>query len=87
MIEIYNNDNFLAQEHNITKEELLNMKILQNNKCKICGKDFTKCRRVIDHDHKTGKVRGLLCGNCNTALGMISDDINILNNMIYYLKG
>ena len=40
----------------------------------------------IDHDHKTGKVRGLLCHGCNTAIGLMKDDVNILTKAIEYLK-
>jgi hypothetical protein len=82
-------DEFLAKKYNISKEELSNMITLQNNKCKICRRDFKECKRVIDHDHKTGKVRGLLCNRCNMFLGWVENNIisiEALNNMIIYLK-
>ena len=41
---------------------------------------------VVDHDHKTGKVRGLLCHNCNRALGLLKDSTEYLENCISYLK-
>ena len=41
---------------------------------------------AIDHDHKTGKNRGVLCMHCNRALGSLRDDINVLNNLIDYLN-
>ena len=41
---------------------------------------------AIDHDHKTGKNRGVLCLNCNRALGSLRDNINILQNLIDYLN-
>jgi hypothetical protein len=41
---------------------------------------------VIDHDHKTGKIRGLLCYNCNLAIGNAFDDIARLMAMIRYLE-
>lgn len=41
----------------------------------------------MDHDHTTGKIRGLLCFGCNTGLGKFKDSIVILNKAINYLKG
>jgi hypothetical protein len=40
----------------------------------------------VDHDHKTGKARGILCVTCNSALGMVDDDITVLERLIAYLK-
>ena len=54
-----------------------------NNVCGICGKSETiakngKVQKLsIDHDHKTGKIRGLLCNRCNFAIGILKDDMNI----------
>lgn len=62
----------------------------QNYRCAICGDEGNKENRFrklsIDHDHKTGKVRGLLCSNCNFLLGQAKDDIGILRNAITYLE-
>ena len=63
--------------------------------CKICGKTVHKApenskdkqnQAVIDHDHKTGKLRGLLCHQCNVGIGNFKDDINRLMNAILYLS-
>jgi hypothetical protein len=51
--------------------------------CEICGKVG---ERVIDHNHKTKKFRGLLCRNCNTALGNFCDNIDVIEKAIMYLK-
>jgi hypothetical protein len=55
--------------YNLSKEDYLKMKKEQNNCCKICKKSPGKKSLCIDHDHKTGKVRGLLCSYCNLAVG------------------
>jgi len=60
----------------------------QNNLCAICGKTELSYNRklAVDHDHKTGKVRALLCMKCNHVLGNANDDINVLKNAILYLE-
>jgi hypothetical protein len=58
----------------------------QNNKCAICGKPQFKKRLSIDHNHKTDKIRGLLCNNCNILIGFAKDDIEILKEAINYLR-
>lgn len=75
-------------DYGITEEVLENIKQKQNNKCAICGKiinEFTK-DFAIDHDHKTGKVRGLLCMNCNIGLGAFRDNKTIMRKAIDYLN-
>ena len=57
-----------------------------NNLCMICKSPPRSRSLHIDHDHKTGKVRGLLCHGCNTAIGLMKDDVNILTKAIEYLK-
>jgi len=64
-------------------------KMLKDQKglCFICGSTNTKGNKLnIDHNHKTGKIRGLLCLKCNLALGLVNDDIDILLAMVSYLK-
>jgi len=62
-------------------------KILNEQKsvCAIC-KRKPKQRLSIDHNHKNGKVRGLLCYKCNAAIGMTNEDITILKSIIKYLR-
>lgn len=57
----------------------------QNKVCAICKTHETKNRLHVDHCHKTGKVRGLLCGRCNTALGSFQDNLKWLQAAIDYL--
>ena len=75
--------------HKITPKEFAEMLQKYSNQCAVCGTSDWRGRKNrphIDHDHKTGKVRGILCHNCNLALGLLKDDINILQAMIRYLK-
>ena len=64
----------------------------QNNKCSICNKEETilykgKPKQLcIDHCHKTGKIRGLLCCSCNIGLGKFKDSTRVLNDAIKYLE-
>lgn len=60
----------------------------QDYKCAICGihRDNYNKEFAIDHCHNTGKIRGLLCTNCNTGIGMLQDNIEILNSAIKYLQ-
>ena len=64
--------------------------LAQKNRCVCCGVHFCGLSRnttpCIDHDHATGKARGILCPRCNSALGHCGDDINILVKLIEYLK-
>lgn len=57
----------------------------QNGGCYICGKQPEKKALDIDHDHKTGKVRGLLCSSHNRALGLLNDDPDLLLKSVEYL--
>jgi len=76
--------------YNLSLEDLNEMFLNQNNKCAICGidqKDLKKRKGLaVDHNHKTGKIRALLCGKCNRALGGFNDDIILLEKAILYLK-
>ncbi len=58
----------------------------QRNRCAICDKPAEGKTLHIDHNHETGKVRGLLCHNCNVLLGHAKEDKNILMSAIQYLN-
>lgn len=69
----------------------------QSGKCALCestGTEYTRGRKktpvryslAVDHCHKTGVVRGLLCHGCNTALGRFKDDPNVLRKALAYLE-
>lgn len=57
-----------------------------NNSCSICLTPFNTTPH-IDHDHCTGEVRGLLCGSCNRALGLLKDSPEVIFSAYTYLKG
>lgn len=62
----------------------------QGGKCAICGSeigDVMGNRLYVDHDHVSGKVRGLLCSKCNFGLGNFNDDIELMKKAIKYLEG
>jgi hypothetical protein len=69
--------------YDITKEDYDQMLSLQDNKCCGCKRPLVK--PYIDHCHSTNKVRGLLCQNCNSALGHVHDNTKTLENLIDYL--
>jgi hypothetical protein len=74
-------------KYKITRKESERLYNIVN--CKICNVKFTEKggrRRVIDHCHHTNKVRGSICRNCNTGLGMFNDSINLMNKAVEYLK-
>lgn len=71
--------------YGITVSEYDQMLKEQNNLCKICKQDFIKTPHV-DHCHETKKIRGLLCSNCNTMLGLAKDSPQILERAIRYLE-
>ena len=70
-----------AYRHSISDEVLAELKATVKQ-CVICG-DETKL--VVDHDHKTGEVRGLLCNHCNRGLGHFRDDPALLEFAVQYL--
>jgi hypothetical protein len=73
-------------KYGLTKEEYLKLFANQNNKCAICEISFDKVRACVDHSHKNGVVRGLLCDKCNKGLGSFNDNIPLLKKAIEYLK-
>ena len=75
----------LKRKYSISPEDYNRLMKQQNNKCLICHRIPDK-KLFIDHNHKTGKVRGLLCQNCNLMIGNAGEDINILLSGIEYLR-
>lgn len=76
----------LKYRYGLTPEDLLHMHELQNGVCAICFSLPKEGRNLdVDHCHETGKIRGLLCNNCNRGLGHLQDSKEILEKAISYL--
>ena len=82
--------NWLRQNRlGISPQEVESLRKIQGNKCMGCGLIFSenkKHREHVDHDHRTGTIRGLLCRKCNLILGWINDDVSILKSLVAYLN-
>lgn len=81
-------ENNYKRNYNLTLETRNKLLEQQGGCCKICDKNLNinKKSTHIDHCHKTGEVRGILCNNCNTTLGKVNEDIVILKKMIEYIE-
>jgi len=84
-------DQHLRKSFGITLRDYEELLESQDRKCAICGrKDSGNTKSeyfFVDHNHKTGEIRGLLCSKCNFGIGQFNDDVDLLANAINYLKG
>jgi hypothetical protein len=90
-----NRNGYLLKRYGMTAEDYSTLREHQNYRCLICdmhedevlsvGK-HSHTKLYVDHDHSTGKVRGLLCQSCNTLLGTAKDNISLLYKSIKYLE-
>lgn len=71
--------------YNLTIEDVEQLKAFQNDECAICKRPLSKFAN-IDHSHKTGLIRGLLCMTCNKGLGYLKDNMELLLATLDYLK-
>jgi len=80
--------NQITKKMGISPEFYLQMVKDHGGKCSICNVYESTLAKglAVDHDHETGKIRGLLCSQCNTGLGMFKDSLTFLTNAIDYLK-
>lgn len=74
---------YLKRTYKITLEEYELIKLIQEKRCGICLEK--KPRLVVDHCHKSKKVRGLLCTTCNAGIGQLKESVWILGEAIKYL--
>ena len=91
---------YLRRRYGTTLEFLEKILMAQNETCAICGKHWTTCEQgykarvdetflnhlCVDHDHRTHQVRGLLCNNCNTGLGVFEENYGRFLNAMTYLR-
>lgn len=84
-----NRASHIKKKYGVTQEDLEVLMKNQDGRCAICKTDKGTRKSwkslAIDHDHETGKVRGLLCQICNTVLGMFNDDPKLFESSISYL--
>lgn len=77
----------LRRYYGLSLEEYQQLLDSQSTKCKICSNILKEGKAThVDHCHTTGVIRGLLCSNCNTALGLAKENLEILAKMMRYLK-
>ena len=83
-----------ARKYGMTLDELRSIIDAHDENCDLCGKPDTTHRKrtwtrqlTLDHDHETGRFRGLLCSPCNLALGNANNDPALLRRMADYIEG
>ena len=74
----------LRRAYGITQKDFERMTAEQHGLCLVCHRNVGLLH--IDHDHKTGKIRGLLCGCCNRALGQLNDDPLRVESLLAYIQ-
>ncbi len=90
--QVEKNPNYFTEKRlgkfGLTLEEWNKLFLEQNGCCKICNVHSSSLKRrlCVDHCHKTGKIRGLLCDSCNLILGKAADSVEILQKLVLYLQ-
>lgn len=84
----YTRERNLKTLYGITHNDYLKMLEAQNGRCAICGTETPGGKGTfhVDHCHSNGKVRGLLCGNCNRGIGYLKDSVLNLSAAVLYLN-
>jgi hypothetical protein len=86
--EVYGKDSHYKRNYGVSQNEYNKMSLNQDNKCKVCkseASDGQFTRLVVDHCHKNNTFRGLICQNCNMALGNVKDNSETLRKLADYL--
>lgn len=83
------NEQRIKSVYDLSPEQYQILVEVQNGVCAVCKipqKNRKSSQLFVDHEHKTGRIRGLLCHKCNVAIGFIKEDITVALNIINYLK-
>jgi hypothetical protein len=79
------------RDYGLSEADFEKMLTAQENACAICKREFTCADKNstphVDHDHRSGEARGLLCNRCNTCLGHFGDNIEGVGRVVSYLTG
>jgi hypothetical protein len=76
-------DAYLRRKYGITLDDYNRMYAAQAGRCACCGAEELL---VVDHCHKTGRVRKLLCGRCNTLIGMMGEDAGLARKVAQFMS-
>lgn len=83
---------WLSARYGMSFQEYVSLYEQQDKRCPLCLNDIVidinergRNRAVVDHCHKTGKVRGLICNHCNRALGLLQDNKDTIKRMLEYV--
>lgn len=77
----------LKSKYGITLEQYNEMLNSQGGVCAVCHNPPSESKRLaVDHNHKTGEVRALLCSKCNCALGQLNEDPELIQALLVYIK-
>jgi hypothetical protein len=79
----YKPHEYMRRKFNLTDKQYA--ELMKHDNCEVCGRDITN-KKCIDHCHNTEKIRGVLCNNCNTTLGLVGDNVQVLTELIRYLE-
>jgi hypothetical protein len=91
---------YIKRKYGVSLDDLERLLQAQGERCAICGKSWQECAPAkrsqyepwfllhlcVDHDHETGKVRGLLCNGCNAGIGMFEEDLARFESAVAYLR-
>ena len=83
-------DRHLKRKYGTSVRELEALPRRQDGRCAICRRPWRSCKSAkrvrVDHDHESGRIRGLLCNGCNTAIGLFEEHLDWLSGAIVYLS-